>query len=124
MKNKFLIVIGFMLFASGAMSQTEVRTTKGTVISEDYVFMKIENQVEISYSTFTKDGKTFLNIHFRNLSAESKEFDWQLTTPDGQIIKGDESIKLNSDSLSNLNQIVIMDSINEMKSYQVVLTFK
>jgi len=123
MKKIILMTAFFVLGASHSFSQTDVRTTKGTEISEDHVFLKIVQGVEIAYSKTMVNGSEVFNLHFRNRTTSNVKFSWELTHAHAEKFISPALITLGVDAIHTSNGIFKVPADFSMNNYELVLTF-
>jgi len=124
MKKLILITALISTAFSGAFSQTENRTTKEREVQLANSIVRIENQIEISYSIFQSEGKKMLNIHFRNVATESISFDWKIISPEGKTFSSDRTVVLQPASMSNFNQLFFIDTKFDINSCLISISLK
>lgn len=122
--KKFIVLTALVaLGATHAGAQTEVRTTRGTEISESHVFFRLVKGVEISYSKTMVNGTEVLNLHFRNRTTTTQNFTWELVSPTRERFLSPAAINLAADGFHTSNGIFKIATGFDFNQYELVLTF-
>jgi hypothetical protein len=130
MKKRYKIkLIAIAMLIVGSISNVNATTLKATTVvvsndADNWLEVKNENGIKISFTSYQLDNNSYLKIRFENLTSENLDFVWSLKNKENKILVNRYENQINSDSLidfSDLTMPILITPEETLKDFSITI---